>query len=190
MATDVLNDPDELERLYHEERLSTYGIGDRLGVDQRYVYDKLIEHGIETRPAPKDKPPGYYTKENGCCYWQCQRRSVSVHRLVAVAEYGLDAVKDKHIHHKNGLKWDNRPCNLEPMTAEEHGRLHRYEQLGGDLSEAVCPNCGKEPYRGRHHGMNCYKCDSSSSECEWSGSPLARTKTELCRVNAEIGDSE
>lgn len=35
---------------------------------------------------------------------------VRIHRLVAVAEYGIDYVNDwsdYHVHHKNGIKWDN-----------------------------------------------------------------------------------
>lgn len=46
--------------------------------------------------------------------------NVVIHRLVAVAEHGIEAVKGKHIHHKNGVKWDNRPENLEPLSNSEH----------------------------------------------------------------------
>jgi transposase-like protein len=49
---------------------------------------------------------------------------VALHRLLAVAEYGIEAVKDKHIHHENQIPWDNRPENIEPLTASEHMSLH------------------------------------------------------------------
>jgi hypothetical protein len=49
---------------------------------------------------------------------------VLVHRLLAVAEYGFDAVAGKHIHHKNGIRWDNRLENLEVLTPSEHAKLH------------------------------------------------------------------
>lgn len=49
---------------------------------------------------------------------------LSVHRLVAIAEYGLDEVSNKIVHHVNGCPYDNRPENLEVMTQGEHIRLH------------------------------------------------------------------
>lgn len=30
---------------------------------------------------------------------------------------------DEHVHHRNGQRWDNRPENLEVLTASEHARL-------------------------------------------------------------------
>lgn len=50
--------------------------------------------------------------------------TVRVHRLLAVSEYGLSELKGKEVHHKNGIKWDNRPENLEIMTKEEHASHH------------------------------------------------------------------
>jgi hypothetical protein len=43
---------------------------------------------------------------------------------MAMSEYGYDEVKDKVVHHKNDIKWDNRPKNLELMTASEHTTYH------------------------------------------------------------------
>jgi hypothetical protein len=56
--------------------------------------------------------------------------SIPVHRLLAVAEWGVDAVKGKHVHHENGVKWDNRVGNLELLNPSEHAKMH-YEK--GDL---------------------------------------------------------
>lgn len=39
-------------------------------------------------------------------------RPVPVHKLVAVAEYGIDAVKENDVHHLNTISWDNRPENI------------------------------------------------------------------------------
>lgn len=49
---------------------------------------------------------------------------VSIHRLTAVAEYGFDAIREKDVHHKNGVRWDNRRSNLEPLSRKEHMQLH------------------------------------------------------------------
>jgi len=56
-----------------------------------------------------------------------------VHRLAAVAWFGFDAVKNKHVHHKNGIPWDNRECNLEPISPEEHNTIHH---KGKDINDA------------------------------------------------------
>ena len=55
---------------------------------------------------------------------------VKIHRLLAVAEYGFDAVCDKVVHHENGIPWDHRPENITPMADAEHKRLHNQEKLG------------------------------------------------------------
>ena len=49
-----------------------------------------------------------------------EKKTVSVTRLTAVAEYGFDAVAEKHIHHKNKQPIDDRPSNLIPMSMTEH----------------------------------------------------------------------
>jgi hypothetical protein len=52
---------------------------------------------------------------------------VSVHRLLAVAEYGFDAVVDMHVHHKNRIKWDNRGKNIKLLDSSEHIKHHHDE---------------------------------------------------------------
>ena len=34
-----------------------------------------------------------------------------------VAEHGVDAVAGKHVHHKNGIRWDNGPEKLQPTVS-------------------------------------------------------------------------
>ena len=52
---------------------------------------------------------------------------ILIHRLLAIAEYGFDAVAGNDIHHKNGVKWDNRPSNIAPIEHGEHRSLHHLE---------------------------------------------------------------
>jgi len=42
----------------------------------------------------------------------------------------LSADRKKVIHHINGIKTDNRRCNLEVLTVNEHNRLHKLEKEG------------------------------------------------------------
>jgi len=56
--------------------------------------------------------------------WKGSGRTFAVHRLLAVSEFGFDEVCGNVVHHKNGIKYDNRPGNIEVMTESEHSRLH------------------------------------------------------------------
>lgn len=51
------------------------------------------------------------------------RGYVYEHRLVAEETLGRRLRSDEHVHHRNGRRWDNRPENLEVMSASEHARL-------------------------------------------------------------------
>lgn len=44
---------------------------------------------------------------------------VYVHRLSAVAEFGIDAVKEMDVHHEDH-KWVNNPSKLRPEDPDEH----------------------------------------------------------------------
>ena len=46
------------------------------------------------------------------------------HILVAEAAYGNPITQAYHVHHINGVKHDNRPENLEVLSASEHHREH------------------------------------------------------------------
>lgn len=46
------------------------------------------------------------------------------HILVAEAAFSVQVTRDMHVHHINGVKHDNRPENLEVLTAAEHHRSH------------------------------------------------------------------
>lgn len=63
-----------------------------------------------------------------------KKHYINVHRLVAVAEHGVDAVNGMDVHHENGIKWDNRPENLELMEPGEHTKKH-HEQGDYDGNE-------------------------------------------------------
>jgi len=127
---------EEIRKLYHKEGYSAYEVAERLGCSfstLHYWMDKLdIE--LRERPLAVSKKnwrrPAYYgVDEDGYAGWSTSVGNeyegyVSVHRLLAVAKYGIDAVKGKVVHHKNGVKWDNRPENIELMGLAEHSSYH------------------------------------------------------------------
>ena len=62
---------------------------------------------------------GWSPKVNGNSY------TVYVHRLLAVAEYGVEAVANNHVHHKNEIRWDNRPENIGLKSPRKHADHHQ-----------------------------------------------------------------
>lgn len=63
------------------------------------------------------------------CMW-VDGHEFRVHRLIAVAELGYEAVAGNDIHHVSQHGLDNRPSNLEAMTRSEHATTHG---LGTDI---------------------------------------------------------
>lgn len=120
-------DEDLLEEMYVEKSMSLSEIADEFGCSRSLVGRYVRRHEIK-RP---ETFTSFYTDASGYerVIGSLKDEYVLIHRLVAVAEYGFDAVKDRHIHHGGGPEgsttpWDNRPENLEPLTPSEHARLH------------------------------------------------------------------
>jgi len=118
MASD---DAEGLRRMYVDERMTPNEIADELGVHFSTIYRRLDRHDIERDPRIQFNTVGegyeeVVTPEGERAY---------IHRLVAVAEYGFDAVVGNDIHHSNGVTWDNRPGNVEPISHGDHTVLHK-----------------------------------------------------------------
>lgn len=52
----------------------------------------------------------------------------NIHRLVGVAKYGFDAIKNKHVHHKNEIRADNSFENIELVDPSEHLSYHHQDK--------------------------------------------------------------
>lgn len=126
---------DYLYEQYVVYRKSAVDIADEFGIDTTYVLNLLDRHGIDRRSLSeafkqkgrRDSVP-LYMGGRGYEFWQDRTDGtadkVYLHRLLAVAEFGVGAVADMDVHHKNGVKWDNRPENIELLTKSEHARQH------------------------------------------------------------------
>ena len=132
------HDEEVLRELYLEKGLSANRVADRLGVDPSTINDVLEKYGIEKRgpfegPSRRfhhlySRPLAFRTQQDGYEVWTSQyegeQHTIQVHRLAAVAWFGFDAVKNKHVHHEKPIPWLNVEWNLEPMDPREHISQH------------------------------------------------------------------
>ena len=64
---------------------------------------------------------------------------VYIHRLIAVAEYGFEAVtSEMDVHHKISVSWLNFADNLEPKEKWEH-RIGHLEEANEKRRKAKLP---------------------------------------------------
>lgn len=78
------------------------------------------------------------------------------HRIVLSRHLGRVLSRDEHVHHKNGVKTDNRPENLELTTISEHMATHRRVE-GWATNFDACITCGRTDSRHAARGR-CSRC--------------------------------
>ena len=116
-------DKETLKKIYHGQNKTIEETAEHFGVSWPTIQRWLKKHEIHTREKPW--APMRTTRDKGYETWYNSGERMYVHRLLGVAEYGVEAVKDKRIHHKNGIPWDNRPENIEPLSRKEHQGKHK-----------------------------------------------------------------
>jgi transposase len=127
---------DVMYQMYIRDGLTQYEIADRFNCRSTTISKWLRRHGIETPDGSelveaavdthRTNYATFYTEKRGYEIWSEGNKGpeIYVHRLLAVSEYGFEALKDKQVHHRNGVPWDNRPENIEPIGNSDHQKLH------------------------------------------------------------------
>lgn len=126
-------DRDLLEEMYILDRLSTLDIAAILDCSNATVSKYLREHGLKVRTRSEGQNIHHSGNPHAVALgmdsdnymrWTPGDDYISVHRLLAVSEWGVEAVKGMQVHHKNGIRWDNRVDNLELLTNSDHQKEH------------------------------------------------------------------
>jgi len=128
------HDEETLKRLYYDEGLTQKEIANKYGVTHQTISDWMnklgINPGIEAGQFEDTGKANFFTVKTGyevVAAWNKDKKQmehVKLHRLLACLEFGFDKISDNHVHHRNGVKWDNRPENLKVLPPSEHIRNH------------------------------------------------------------------
>jgi hypothetical protein len=70
-------------------------------------------------------------------------RAVPVHRITAVAWYGLDSVSEQDVHHRLPIPWLNVESNLLPLPKSEHAIITQYQERKGCTDSVVSDVTGE-----------------------------------------------
>lgn len=133
-------DADKIRELYHGEKMTARDVAGELECSIPTLRKWMDKLGVERRSHMEViknqwrlEPPEFTSERNGYeiirTQFEGETDQFRHHRLIAVAKHGFDAVKDKEVHHKSGVEWDNRHGNLELLTTAEHMAKHREDNL-------------------------------------------------------------
>lgn len=82
--------------------------------------NQIADYGFKKYSIPPGNNPYIRKVINGKRY--------KMHRWIMEQHLGRKLNPDEHVHHINEDPKDNRLENLQLLTAEEHGRLHKQKK--------------------------------------------------------------
>lgn len=137
-----------LRDCYHRRKMSLNDMAEEMGVTDATILRAMDRVGIERRPAYVTRVlqnPGAGFVHADARGYETIKHSVddhtynyTIHRLLAIAEWGYDEVCDSVVHHKSGIEWDNRPGNLELFDSQsDHAKHHHEERKLAEREKSV-----------------------------------------------------
>lgn len=98
--------------------------GQKTGVQSKQYRQRLTKDGYLRMYA------GRHPYANG-------RKEIHVHVMVMELAIGRAILPEECVHHRNGIKTDNRLENLELMSHSEHSRFHSKQLVIGRVRDAI-----------------------------------------------------
>lgn len=133
---------EEVKRLYYEENLSTCAIATLLGVSTSGIGKRMTKAHLKLRTHSDAEKLAYGSGRKKLSMWKGGRRTnpsgyiqvlehkhprankrtgyVLEHILVWERAHNRPLPPDWVIHHLNGIRSDNRPCNLVALPRAKH----------------------------------------------------------------------
>lgn len=121
----------KVKRTYNRE-------GIKKGEYRQYVkghHNKVLKQGYKNGFFISK---GYYYIYSPNHPFPTQGNYVKRSRLVMEKIIGRYLKKDEHIHHKNNIRDDDKPENLELTTLSNHNRIHKKAELMINARRAQC----------------------------------------------------
>jgi hypothetical protein len=122
-------DRQRLRTLYLEDEKSVKEIASQFDCSTSTIRNYIKGFGIGD--GSSGGAVSFYTNGDGYEYLRVDNHYLRFHRVLVIAEHGLDALDDESVvHHCTEVPWDNRPDELRVFASQsEHASFHASEPI-------------------------------------------------------------